>query len=612
MNAQDSDVSEAQSLSTRRDADWRAFENGIPVLAVGATSLPEIYDYQEGLQEYPITATVWLRSLTVARQGEGHASQHIIAQRSTDAGKSWSAWFDVEPEGPPPSSYGSFFRHPVTDQVGLMYTLGPERDPELADGRPFYGHRHHVGQIAYRYVSPEGEFSERYILDLPLRAVDRINVFRGEHTLHYSRPAPQVLLGDDGYGWYTKLGPAPYVSNGEAFLVRYIGYAHNDRIEELELELLPRGEHGLQPSDTACICGIAPIALTEAGWFFKYRTTTGYAGLAVTRDKGSTWTVGDLTYEPGGRPVKNPEGPFGLVHDHQGRAFLTFYNDSYSIGFGSFAARDLVYISHIALAGGDLHVSEPELFYYRQDQGGYERHSRKRLNPPHVVVTDDGVYGEGADKLALLRFPIPERFFDLLATQATTRGIPQEGLILALDAISPEEVTIAAPELPRLADGGAFTLTFSLRIAEPRPRLVIVGNRAAFVLDGMTGRGIRVITWRHHNLLFAMSDGRHTVRLESDNGSLQPNQDHQVSIIVDGRPGLVSLVIDGKLQDGGTHRERGAVRFDQDYGDVNGPEHWELGLAGQVGKLYVHARALLTSEAIALQRAIREDSRGEG
>ena len=518
---------------SQRDADWRAFENGTPVVAVGATSLPEVYDYQEGLQEYRVSEAVWLKTVTVARQGEGNASQHIIAQRTTAGGVTWSVWFDIEPEGPPPSSYGGFFRHPLTGRVAFMYTLGPERDPTLADGRPFYGHRHHVGQIVYRYVSDQGEFSERYVLNLPLRAVDRANVFAGAHTLHYGHPLPQVLIGEDGYGWYTKLGPEPYVSNGEAFIVRYVGYANNDRIEELELELLPRGEHGLQPPDAECICGIAPIAIQDRTWLFKFRTTTGHAGLVKTLDGGQTWSVGDLCYAPGGRPVKNPESPFSIVTDHKGRLLLTFYNDSYSIGFGSFAARDLVYLSHLRLVDSDLYVSEPELFYYRRDQGGYERHSLKRLNPPHLIISADGVYGQGSDKLSLRRFAIPERFLDTLASQHTCREIPQEGLILATQAARDGHRRIPAPLLPRLSDGGAFTLTFMVKAEHARARSVI--------LDGLAGCGLRVITWRHENLLIAMSDGTQTVRLESDAGSLAGGQRHCVSIIVDGRPGLITM-----------------------------------------------------------------------
>jgi hypothetical protein len=576
--------------------DWRAFENGQAVVAVKGESLPAIYDYQEGLHRFQVSGDVWLRTLTVARGGEGNASQHIIAQRSKDGGKTWGDWFDVEPQGPPPSSYGGFFRHSNTGQAYYMYTLGPESDPPLADGSPFRGHRHHIGQIAFRYVNQAGEFSERYILSLPPRAVDTENVFAGRHTLHYGHPVPHTVIGDDGYGWYTKIGPEPLVSDGEAFVVRYKGYAHNDRLDKLEIELLPKGAHGLQHAEAQCICGFAPIFVDGKDWFFKFRSTTGYAGLAESHDLGETWHVGDLTYAPGGQPVKNAESPFGVVHDHEGRTFLTFYNDSYSIGFGSFAARDLVYVSHVQVRDHKLYISQPELLYYRQDRGGYERHSRKRLNPPRLHVTPQGLFGQGSDKLELRRFRVPEAFFDTLAAQWHARGVPQGDLVL--DAPTPT-TGITAPQLPDPSQGGGFAVSCSVHI-EPgtRPRTVI--------LDGLAGKGLRILTWQHDALLFAMSDGRHTVRLTSDVASLPPGVRHQVTIIVDGLPGLLSIVIDGRLQDGGTYKERGTARFGHDFSTINGTPQWYVGPDVQVADLRVHSRFLLTSEAVALHRVMQE------
>ena len=583
--------------------DWRAFENGTPQVAVGTGLLPEGCSYAEGLITFPISGQTWVRTLTVARHGEGHPSQHIIAQHSTDGGASWGPWLDVEPEGPPPSAYGSFFRHPLTGQVYYMYTLGPASDPLRADGTPFRGHRHHVGRIAFRYVSPLGEFSERHFLQVPQAEIDRTNVFLGVHTLHYGHPAPGLLVGEDGYGWFSKIGPEPLVSNTQAFVVKYCGYASNDRIEQLRIELLPSPERGLRGSDSPCICQFQPVSLVGNDWYFVYRSTSGYAGLAASHDLGQTWQVGKLTYSPHGRPVKNPEGPLAVTRDGQGRIFLIFYNDSYTVGEGSYAARDRLFISHVRIENQQVMVSQPELYYYHVDQSGYERHSNRRLNPPVIQVEPDGsLTGQGSDKLQILRFGIPGAFLDVLAGQWQAHGIPPQGLIL--DAASPP-ARVPAPELPALDTGGGFAISLALRLDESGPGQV--------VLNGMWDRGVRLLTGPKDNLLFVMSDGQHTVRLHSDVGSIISGTTHQVSVIVDGHPAMVSLVVDGRLQDGGLEYERGTAWFGHDFTGVNRRETWQVApdFRGRVDRLLVHDRFLLTSEAVALHRALKEGREGE-
>ena len=214
-----------------------------------------------------------------------------------------------------------------------------------------------MGQIVYRYVSDQG-FSERYVLNLPSE-LSTANVFAGAHTLHYGHPLPQVLIGEDGYGWYTKLGPEPYVSNGEAFIVRYVGYANNDRIEELELELLLAASTGCsRPTPSASAASPRSRFKTEHGSSVPH--DHGARGPVKTLDGGQTWSVGTCATAPGGRPVKNPESPFSIVTDHKG-AFTDLLQRQLSIGFGSFAARD-PYTSHLRLVDSDLYVSEPELF----------------------------------------------------------------------------------------------------------------------------------------------------------------------------------------------------------------------------------------------------------
>ena len=218
-NSQDSDILNPYLFpDPLQRSDWRAFENAKTGLSIIRHDMPSQYAYMEGLNRFIINDSVWLETLTVARVGEGNPSQHIVARKSTDQGIQWSEWFDVEPEGPPVNSYGSFFRHPETGQVYFMYLKGPKEEiPELAKAP-----RHHVGKFVFRYVDEKGNFSPAHPFNLPLSEIDRSTVFKGKYLLIYNAPVPRIISGNDGIGWTTKHGPLSSTGNGESYFVRYV------------------------------------------------------------------------------------------------------------------------------------------------------------------------------------------------------------------------------------------------------------------------------------------------------------------------------------------------------------------------------------------------------
>ncbi|MEJ2701473.1 MAG: hypothetical protein P8Z79_03425, partial [Sedimentisphaerales bacterium] len=80
---------------------------------------------------------------------------------------------------------------------------------------------------------------------------------------------------------------------------------------------------------------------------------------------------------------------------------------------------------------------------------------------------------------------------------------------------------------------------------------------------------------------------------------------HHVVYIVDGGPKIISVLVDGVLCDGGTHRQYGWGRFPEQLGDINGPNQLEIapGFDGQVKYLRIYNRPLRTSEAVGNFRA---------
>jgi hypothetical protein len=334
--------------------------------------------------------------------------------------------------------------------------------------------------------------------------------------------------------------------------------------------------------------------MEEDYWLFRYRTIHGYIGTAVSQDKGKSWELDVLRYAPGGRPVKSPMGPFGITGDASGNRYFVWYNHSHS-GFDEYVGRDLVYITSFDTIGHDLYLGEAELFHYRKDQLGYANHSHERLNTPSIHVDKKGIYGRSSDKESIRSFSIPAEFLDLLNRQASIREVPGSGLIFSLEEIPSE---FRGPVLPDPSENGGFTLSFSIR-----PETLVPGQ---VLLESYGRKGFRIRAGDRQNLVFFMSDGRNEVSLSSDAGSLAAGQPHHISIIVDGYPDLVTMVVDGRFQDGGKEKYRGSRWFDHSFSDLNAREPWNTGnmSPGEVRDLYVHDRFLLTTEAIGLHRSM--------
>jgi hypothetical protein len=407
-------------------------------------------------------------------------------------------------------------------------------------------------------------------------------------------PTPRIIKGDDAISWCTKHGPIPRTGNGESFFVVYKNYVNNDNLEEIEIELVPDSGQGITHPEYSNAGGFSPIIMEEDYWCFKYRTIHGFVGLAISRDQGQTWKMDILRYNPGGRPVKSPQGPYSFIEDPKGRKFFTYYNISDS-GFDKFVGRDLVYLSRVRIKDNRFYFSQPELFHYRQDQLGYLNDSHKRLNPPHFIKKDDGVLCRVSDKEFLKEFRMPMTFLDLMDRQSTIREIPQNGLVFKEK--NPKS-RLNLPLLPNPLNNGGFTISFTIELKNSQP------YKSTILQNGHAGKGVKILTGKNQDLLFVMNDGKQEVSLTSDAGVLRPGQKHAVSIIVDGYPDLVSMVVDERFQDGGTEKCRGTKWFGHDFSDINTESQWILSDDENilVSSLYVHDRFLLTTEAIGMQR----------
>ena len=126
-------------------------------------------------------------------------------------------------------------------------------------------------------------------------------------------------------------------------------------------------------------------------------------------------------------------------------------------------------------------------------------------------------------------------------------------------------------------------------------------------MDGRnaSGKGVLLTITPAGQLQLQMNDGKTTAAWDTDSSMLKTGVPQHAVFIVDGAPHIISVVVNGKLCNGGTARDYGWTRFDQALTDVNGSTSWKLAnkLHGKIKNIKVYNRYLHTAEAVANYKA---------
>lgn len=148
--------------------------------------------------------------------------------------------------------------------------------------------------------------------------------------------------------------------------------------------------------------------------------------------------------------------------------------------------------------------------------------------------------------------------------------------------------------------GFSIELAFNLRD--------LTGNQ--ILLDSRTpdGKGWAVLTTDRKTLEITLHDGQTKSVWSCDEGLLNANQSHHISIIVDGGPKVIAFVVDGVLNDGGEKRQFGWGRFSPYLKSVTGADQTQIGsrLNGTIQQVTIYNRAITISEAIGNHNAYKK------
>jgi len=603
--------------------DPRHIANGWPIPSEGYADQPYVVKTDDG---------AWLCVITTGKGVEGAAGQHVVTLRSTDRGRTWSKPVDVEPADGPEASYAVLLKTP-SGRVYCFYNHNTDnvREVKREDGG-VYKRVDSLGHYVFKISDDHGRSWSPRRYEVPVRefACDRNNVYGGKLRFFWNVGRP-LVLGDAAICVLHKVG-----AMGEGFFAQSEGvFLRSDNIlverdpAKIRFETLPDGDVGLRtpPGGGRVAEEQSIVALSDGSLYCVYRTVDGHPCSAYSRDGGRTWSPPVYaSYTPGGKLIKHPRAANFAWNCSNGKFLYWFHNhggvfvrrmaaDGGSRG-SPYDDRNPAWLAagveRDSPQGKVIHWSQPEILLYDDDPF-------IRMSYPDLIEEDGKFYVTETQKNVGRVHEIPSAIVEGLFRQWDNRTVATQGLVLDLPGKGTMPRQTPMPRLPEFHQRdvrspdhrgkdlrAGFSLDLRLKFNSLEAGQEILDSRDA------AGKGICVSTTASGTIRITLNDGRSESSWECDPGVLAPGKTHQVAIIVDGGPKIITFVVDGVLCDGSDHRQFGWGRFSPHLRAPNpDPQANDrpplLRIApkmnGSVESLRIYNRALRTSEAVGNWRA---------
>lgn len=538
----------------------------------------------------------WVATLTTGGGHEGSGGQHVVAARSTDRGQTWSALVDIEPATEHKASWVTPLLTPY-GRIYAFYTCNTDAVNKLPDGKTFRDDT--FGDYCYRYSADEGRtWSRRYTLPMRITACDRDNEWRGQKSrVHFWGISKPQVDGDDVFITFTKLRRY-FLIDGEGWIFHSANILTERDPEKINWTMLPEGEKGIRnpayPGIPAHYGSIQEehniVALNDGkSLYCVYRTTLGFAVESYSRDRGKTWGVpSPMRYTPGGRVVKNPRACAKLWKCTNGKYLFWYHNN----GTHDFFNRNPAWILGGIERDGEIHWSQPEILLFDDDPS-------TRFSYPDLIEQGGKYWVTETQKSIARVHQLDPTLLEGLWNQATAKAVVTKGLLLCA---SDDLLLTGLVDMPQgaidVGQNQGISVEFWFNALGPwKSDEVLLDSR-----DG-NGAGIQVVTQPNLAVAITLSDGQTSVTWDTDPGLMTPGSHHVVATL-DANPKIGTMVVDGRLCDGGMARPFGWKRFDQVPGDVRGSD--QLGVGPQMNSVKIYDRYLRTSEAVSNFNAERD------
>lgn len=583
--------------STESNRDRRDIVNGSDIPRERYSDQPYIVITKDGN---------WLCVLTTGSGIEGARGQHVISTISSDKGRTWSTPVDIEPASGPTASWVMPLAVP-SGRVYVFYTYNYEDlrfDTKAND--PRYGSRVDTqGKYAMKYSDDYGHTwsSERFYLPMREMRIDRENPYGGKLLYFWGVGKPIVTRHGAIFG-FTKVGkwgdPGTIVTSQGCFMQSPNILSEADP-QKIQWNLLPDGDEGLRAPKGPIASEINPVELNDGSLYAIFRTIDGYSCHAYSRDNGHTWTPSAYaTYTPNGRKIKHPRAATFVKKFSNGRYLLWYHNHAgesvLTHSWNPYTGRNPAWVTAGIEKKGHIYWSQPEILLYDADPN-------TTMSYPDFVEDGGEFYVTETNKTHARIHHIDRSLLQGMWDQPEASSVSQRGLLLtAMGDQLHSGSTTTMPRLPSLKESG-FTIEFWVRLSELTQRQTILDSRDS------AAKGVAITTSDRSTFTITLNDGTRESTWDSDpgihEGTLRTGAWQHIAFVVDGGPKIITVMVNGVLNDGGEVRDCGWGRFHPESDDVNGLASAKVaaGLFGDMNLLRIYDRALRTSELVGNWRA---------
>jgi hypothetical protein len=465
---------------------------------------------------------------------------------SEDQGKSWSIPVNIED---PHKESASWAMPYMTDygRVYVFYTYNGDKIHQL--GKQMNIREDMLGWYCYKYSDDEGKtWSDRYRIDVPAKAVDLNNDWKGEVQIFWGIGKP-IDFQEGMMLSFTKIGKY-MLEYSEGWLIKCRNINREKDPKKLIWELLPESDAGIKNAKLGIINAEHNIVqLNNESLYCMHRTVAGYPAESYSADGGKSWTTPQPPVYENGIKLKNPRACPRIWKCKNGKYLFWYHNN----GGWNFGVRNPAWISGGIEKNGRIIWSQPEILFY-------EDSSSVRMSYPDLIEQDGKYWITETNKAEARCHEIPNAFLNTLWSQFEINRISDHNLITAWEAGEiPGHGHLKMPILPEDSFTGGFTLDFRLVLANLSP-----GQRILTSKDEV-GKSVELITGDFGSIEITMSDGKQTDSWTSDPGLIKASGvEHCISVIVDHGPQIIQFVINGTVNNGREVRQFGWGRYTAD------------------------------------------------
>jgi len=550
--------------------DWRDIRNGWEIPTVNYADQPYVARLANGH---------WLCTLTTGPSWEGAPGEFAAVTISPDHGRSWSPLRPLEDGKGPESAYSTPFVTP-SGRAFVFYNYNGDnfRAPRRSD---------ELGWFVYRYSDDHGvTWSGRHRIPLRFTRVDRENTYQGKVQMFWCVSHPLALNGQFFLS-FSKMKTYPQVDD-EGWVLHSPNLLTEPDPARIRWELLPEGDDGIRSP----VLGRTQeehniVALSDGSLYTMFRTNLGHPACAISRDGARTWSTPRIATYADGREMKTPIACPMMWRAANGKYLFWYHNHS----LRNFYGRNPVWLAGGQEKNGTIAWSQPEILFYDPDDV-------IAMSYPDMLEEGDEVYFFHTQKKVARANLVDRRLLEALWAQGTRPEVPRDGLKLELTGDAAGRPDAAFDFHPTLCHTRkAFTIDVDARFGALTPGQILVDSRdehgAGFWISLTAGGAPRFDTHTADGADFGW---------DGDAGLLTANTRHHIAFIIDGASKTLSVVIDGKLCDGGPQRAFGWTRLPGYLNDIHPGSRLRLApsFAGQLLAVRVWDRYLLTSEAVNL------------